>query len=305
VTKTLIAIPVHNERKYVADVLTKVRSFHDDVLVVDDGSTDGTSQVLAEMAQRGELHLIRHRTNQGYGQSLIDAFAYADRQGYDWVITMDCDEQHEPEMIPRFLELVGSDKHDLISGSRYLRPEQPGDLPPGDRRAINATITATLNDLFGWRLTDGFCGYKAHRVSAMRKLNLTETGYAFPLQLWPQVWAADLKVVELPVRRIYNDPTRTFGNNLDDAARRLRHYQTVLATELRALKASREADLVEASAVAGQAGGGGGAGTDAAAAKDTASGNGSECDAGENAADGRPKFPAASRLVSACGCCGV
>jgi glycosyltransferase involved in cell wall biosynthesis len=244
--KLLIAIPVHNERKYVADVLAKVRGYHDDVLVVDDGSTDGTSEVLAEMAAAGDLHLIRHRVNQGYGQSLIDAFAFADHQGYDWVITMDCDEQHEPEMIPEFVREIESDRWDLISGSRYLRPMSSDDLPPADRRTINTNITATVNRLFDWTLTDAFCGFKAHRVSAMRKLNLTEAGYAFPLQLWPQVWGADLRVTELPVRLIYNDATRTFGGTLDDAGNRLRHYLTVLEHELKTLQATRELSLVHA-----------------------------------------------------------
>jgi len=59
----------------------------------------------------------------------------------------------------------------------------------------------------------------------MRRLNLTETGYAFPMQLWPQVWHAQLRITELPVRLIYNDPTRHFGGILDDAAVRLRHYK--------------------------------------------------------------------------------
>ena len=242
--KTLIAIPVHNEQKYVAQVLPKVRAFHDDVLVVDDGSTDGTSQVLADMAQRGQIHLIRHRVNQGYGQSLIDAFAFADHQGYDWVITMDCDEQHEPERIPRFLEEIAKDEHDLISGSRYIMPQGDDDLPPGDRRLINQQITAIVNELFDWQITDAFCGYKAHRVSAMRKLHLTEAGYAFPLQLWPQVWSAGLRLKELPVRLIYNDPTRVFGGQLDDAGRRLKHYLGVLSAELKALRADHHADAV-------------------------------------------------------------
>ncbi|QOV90737.1 glycosyltransferase family 2 protein [Humisphaera borealis] len=247
--KLLIAIPVHNERKYVEKVLRKVRSFHDDILVVDDGSTDGTSQVLGTIAQAGEIHLIRHRTNQGYGQSLIDAFAFADHQGYDWVITMDCDEQHEPRMIPAFKTLIESDRYDLISGSRYLRPLSTDDLPPPDRQSINAKITALLNRLFNWRITDAFCGFKAHRVSAMNKLSLTETGYAFPLQLWPQVCAAGLRLTELPVRLIYNDATRTFGGNLDDAGRRLRHYLGVLSAELTAQGAFAEAAAVETDGV--------------------------------------------------------
>ena len=86
--------------------------------------------------------------------------------------------------------------------------------------------------LFSWKLTDAFCGYKAHRVSAMMKLKLDETGYAFPLQFWPQVHAAGLRVKELPVKLIYNDQTRHFGGMLDDAKRRLSHYLDVLDREM-------------------------------------------------------------------------
>ena len=227
--RLLIAIPVHNEQKYVDAVLDKVRTFHDDVLVVDDGSTDDTPNILA---RRTDVATIRHPVNRGYGQSLIDAFAYAERKGYDWVITMDCDEQHEPAMIPEFVRQIGTDQWDLISGSRYAKPRNDDDLPPGDRRKINGTITKLVNDLFAFNLTDAFCGYKAHRVSAMRKLELTEPGYAFPMQLWPQVWRAGLRLTEIPVRLIYNDPNRHFGGLLDDAGNRLRHYVAVLGHEL-------------------------------------------------------------------------
>jgi dolichol-phosphate mannosyltransferase len=228
--RLLIAIPVYNERQYVKRTLEKVRRFHSDILVVDDGSTDGTQDILA---QTEWLNLIRHPENQGYGQSLIDAFCYAECHGYDWVITMDCDEQHEPERIPDFIREIRTDKWDLISGSRYRQASKDDDLPPGDRRAINATVTQALNDLFGLGLTDAFCGFKAHRVSETRKLGLTEPGYAFPLQLWPRVAKAGLRVTEIPVRLIYNDPNRHFGGRLDDAGFRLKHYLEVLRREVR------------------------------------------------------------------------
>ena len=235
--RLLIAIPVHNEQKYVDRVLDKVRSFHSDILVIDDGSTDATPQILAA---RNDIKVIRHTTNKGYGQSLIDAFSFADANGYDWVITMDCDEQHEPERIPDFIREIRTDAWDVISGSRYLHPDAGDDLPPGDRRSINATLTTLLNDLFQFNITDAFCGYKAHRVSAMRKLELTETGYAFPMQLWPQVWAAGLRLTEIPVRLIYNDPNRHFGGALDDAGVRLRHYLCVLKAELRRISEAED-----------------------------------------------------------------
>ena len=88
------------------------------------------------------------------------------------------------------------------------------------------------NDLFHLGLTDSFCGFKAHRMSAMCRLRLDVPGYAFPLQLWPQVAAAGLRVKEIPVRLIYNDPTRHFGGTLDDAGNRLHHYLEVLSGEM-------------------------------------------------------------------------
>ena len=229
ILKVLIAIPVYNESKYVEKVLGKVRQYSTDILCIDDGSTDGTGELLAA---RDDIRLIRHPVNRGYGQSIIDAFTYASAHGYDWVITMDCDEQHEPERIPDFLHEIQSDQWDVISGSRYLETDAQADLPPGDRRAINATLTSLLNELFGWKLTDSFCGFKAHRVSAMVGLQLDQTGYAFPMQLWPRVWKANLRVKEIPVRLIYNDPNRYFGGLLDDAQIRLRHYIDVLNAEL-------------------------------------------------------------------------
>ncbi len=230
--RLLIAIPVHNEIKYVDSVLTQVKRYHDDILVVDDGSTDGTAD---RLAGRRDVRLIRHPVNRGYGQSLIDAFAYARRDRYDWVITMDCDEQHEPAMIPEFIRQIESDQWDIISGSRYLHPRSDDDLPPGDRRRINSILTDMVNQLLRLNLTDAFCGYKAHRVSAMERLKLDVPGYAFPMQLWPQAAAAGLRITEIPVRLIYNDPTRHFGGMLDDADNRLRHYLDVLNNEMQQL----------------------------------------------------------------------
>jgi dolichol-phosphate mannosyltransferase len=227
--RVLVAIPIFNEKQYVQRVLCKVAHFASDILVIDDGSTDGTGELLETYPH---IKLIRHPVNQGYGQSIIDAFNFAAQNGFDWVITMDCDEQHEPERIPDFIREIETGKWDIISGSRYLKTGADNDLPPGDRRAINSTITALVNELFNWNLTDAFCGFKAHRVCPMKKLHLDETGYAFPMQLWPRAAHAKLRVTEIPVRLIYNDPNRHFGGKLDDPSFRLKTYLDVLYREL-------------------------------------------------------------------------
>jgi len=242
--RTLIAMPVYNEEKYVPRVLTEVRKYAKEILVIDDGSTDQTPLLLAQQP----VDVIRHAKNRGYGRSLIDAFRWASCATcrYDWLITMDCDEQHEPASLPDFFKAIERDDADVISGSRYLRltlqssaaghasggnGEDIGS-PPADRRAINGTVTDMINCTLGLSLTDSFCGFKAYRVSAIRKLALDEPGYAFPLQFWVQAAANDLRIAEAPIRLIYNDPNRSFGGHLDDAELRLRHYKTVFEREL-------------------------------------------------------------------------
>ncbi|MFO0840661.1 MAG: glycosyltransferase family 2 protein [Phycisphaerae bacterium] len=228
--KHLVAIPVYNEQRYLPGVLRAVAAHTDDILVVDDGSTDDTPAILR--AER-RVASITHPENRGYGQSLIDAFCFALRRGYDWVITIDCDEQHEPAQIPTFVAESLRGDADIISGSRYLLPAPGEDAPPPDRLRINQTVNLLLEQVLGLRLSDSFCGFKAHRVSAMRQLRLDEPGYAFPLQFWVQCVRAGLRIRELPVRRIYRDQSREFGGTLDDPAARLQHYLEVFVRELR------------------------------------------------------------------------
>ncbi len=228
--RALVAIPVFNEQTYVTRVLEKVRRFApDDILVIDDGSTDDTPLLVA----RQPVEAIRHAVNRGYGQCMIDAFRWAQCYRFDWLITMDCDEQHEPESLPDFLRAIEAGGADIISGSRYLERDEKDDSPPRERREINRRITELVRETLGLNLTDAFCGFKAYRVGAMKKLQLDEAGYAFPLQFWVQAAAYDLKVAEIPIRLIYNDPNRTFGGVLDDSGHRLGHYLSVFDRELR------------------------------------------------------------------------
>lgn len=225
----LVAIPVFNEAATLPMVLAEVRRHARDILVVDDGSTDGTPRLL--QAERGVCQ-IRHHVNLGYGQALIDAFRFAIEHDYDWLITLDCDEQHEPAWIPEFLRAAQEDDADIISGSRYLEVFKGNSRPPLDRRAINQKVTDLLNEVLGLNLTDTFCGFKAYRVAALRRLNITVPGYGMPLQLWVQAVREGLRIREIPVRLIYRDVDRFFGGSLDDADARLLYYYDVLIHEL-------------------------------------------------------------------------
>lgn len=221
----LTALPVYNEAKHVTGVLDRVVAHAADVLVVDDGSTDGTPELLAA---RGDVQVIRHERNRGYGAALKTAFDFAVLHKYDVLVTIDCDGQHEPQLIGELVSCCTTDV-DVVSGSRYLEvdPRSQGQAPV-DRRRINSQVTEELNCRLGLCLTDAFCGFKAYRVSALAQLELTELGYAMPLELWVQIAHRKLKVVEAPIPLVYLDEKRSFGGALDDAAARLAYYHQVI-----------------------------------------------------------------------------
>ncbi|MEM9186519.1 MAG: glycosyltransferase family 2 protein [Planctomycetota bacterium] len=241
--RRLIALPVYNEAAHLAGVLDKVVRHAEHVLVVDDGSTDGSTALLAQReAERGDIILARHEKNRGYGAALCTAFAYAIEHGFEVLVTIDCDGQHEPQLIGELAQGIHSARGevDIVSGSRYLNShaESTGAAPP-DRRQINQTITRELNGRLGLSLTDAFCGFKAYRVASLKELRLSESGYAMPLELWVQAAHHGLVIREAAVPLIYLDEERSFGGELDKAEQRLAYYRSVIA---RALAAARPVD---------------------------------------------------------------
>tara|TARA_R110002049_G_scaffold4601_6_gene32882 strand:- start:80314 stop:81141 length:828 start_codon:yes stop_codon:yes gene_type:complete len=219
----LAALPVYNEVKFVDAIIDEVLQYSSEVLVVDDGSTDGTTDVLSN---RCDIQVICHPENRGYGAALQTAFQYAIDEGFDGVVTLDCDGQHQPKRIPRFIEAAAA--ADIVSGSRYLKRYEGDSEPPADRLFINRRITGELNRRLGFELTDAFCGFKAYRTSALQQLRITDNGYAMPLQLWVEAAAANLRVIEIPVPLLYLDLQRSFGGSLDHAETRLSYYNRVL-----------------------------------------------------------------------------
>lgn len=222
-TRFLTALPVYNEVKHVTGVLDEVLRYSPEVLVVDDGSTDGTSDLLSA---RRDIHVIRHPQNRGYGAGLKSAFDFALREDYDVLVTIDCDGQHQPKLIPQFVEACQG--VDLVSGSRYLKKFEGDSTPPAARRIINEQITGEINCRLGLRLTDAFCGFKAYRVPSLARIDITEPGYAMPLEFWVQAAHQNFKIVELAVPLIYLEEARSFGGSLDDAETRLRYYREII-----------------------------------------------------------------------------
>ena len=160
--------------------------------MIDDGSTDATPKLLTQFPT---VRTIRHPRNLGYGAGLRTAFQATIAGGYDGLVTLDCDGQHEPRTDPE----VGSHlvDADIVSGSRYLRVFDPGQRPPEQRRRINVEVTRWLNECLGLNLTDAFCGFKAYRASALPQFEITDLGYAMPLEVWVQAAALGMKIVEV------------------------------------------------------------------------------------------------------------
>ncbi len=231
--RAVIVIPLYNEAATLAGVLDEVRRHTAArIVVVNDGSTDGSAGILAAAEARLEdVHVLTHALNEGYGQSLIDGFRYAVDGGFDVAVTIDCDRQHEPRLIPEFLE--ASQRFDIVSGSRY-HPEAPGsqDPAPPDRQRLNEEITRIVNELTGYRLTDAWCGFKAYRVAGLARMRLDERSYGLPLQVWLQAARLRLTVTEIPVPRIYKNPERRFWGGLDDPATRRTYYLTIIDREV-------------------------------------------------------------------------
>lgn len=238
----LTVLPVYNEAAHVDRVLDSVVKHAGDILVVDDGSTDGTAALLAK---RTDVKVVTHEHNLGYGAALRSGFACAIKSGYDVVVTIDCDGQHEPQRIQQLAAACRD--FDLVSGSRYLEaPPAGARQPPEDRLRINRTITAELNSLLDLDLTDAFCGFKAYRIDALQQLRLTEPGYAMPLELWVQAADQGLSITEIAVPLIYLEEERSFGAALDNAEQRLAYYRRIIEKAQRlAAEVTREENIAE------------------------------------------------------------
>jgi dolichol-phosphate mannosyltransferase len=228
--KFVTAVPIYNEERHLQAVLDEVRRYSPHILVVNDGSTDRTGDLLA---RQSDLTVITHHENRGYGAALASALRYAVDSDYDVLVTMDCDGQHEPSRIAVLLEAIHD--ADIVSGSRYLRDFRENTGPaPAERMQINRTITQELNERLGLSLTDAFCGFKAYRRCALARLHVTEPGWGMPLQLWVQAARLCLRVKEIGVPRLYLDPTRSFGADFDDGEKRLAYYRRVITEALAA-----------------------------------------------------------------------
>jgi dolichol-phosphate mannosyltransferase len=223
----LVILPAFNEGRFISHILDNLKSNTDaDVIVIDDGSTDDTYLKLKEIR---DIFVIRHIKNMGYGFSLIKGFNYAIEHGYNRIVTMDCDAQHEPDMVEVFFKEINDT--DIVSGSRYLKDSRIISGAPMQRIRINRIITGIINEVTNYNITDVFCGFKGYKTESIKKLNLSVEGYGMPLQLWIQASNKNLTVKEIPVPVIYHT-RNNFSGRLALGSERLKYYKQIIKEEI-------------------------------------------------------------------------
>ncbi len=157
-----INIAAYNEAKNLAPVVERARA-HGKVFVVDDGSTDDTAAV----ASRAGATVLRHPFNLGQGSAIITGFKAALAEGVDIVINMDADGQHNSEEIPVLAEKMSQGSADIVVGSRILGATH-ADAPLA-RRLFLPGLTAVINLLTGFKMTDSMCGFRAFRADSLKR----------------------------------------------------------------------------------------------------------------------------------------
>ncbi|MCU1345374.1 MAG: hypothetical protein JWL70_1640 [Acidimicrobiia bacterium] len=201
--RTLVVLPTFNERENIEEVLDLVRASvptaH--VLVVDDGSPDGTADA-AEIVgkQLGQIEVIRRDAKGGLGSAYRHGFAHGLAAGFEILVEMDSDLSHNPEALPALLAAVELGA-DLSIGSRYV---PGGEIPDWrlHRRLLSRWGNRYASVVLGLAVRDATSGYRAYRADMLRSIDLTSVhadGYAFQIEMAYRVVAERGRVVEVPI----------------------------------------------------------------------------------------------------------
>lgn len=170
------------------------------ILIIDDGSPDGTADVVKSFQQsKKNLHLLQRTGKLGLGTAYIKGFRWALENNYEAVITMDCDFSHEPEAIPSFTDKLG--ENDLVIGSRYTGGIRIMNWPM-HRLLLSYFASIYARTITGIPFFDSTGGFNGYTRKALSKLNLDKVfsiGYAFQIELKYKVWSLGLPCLEVPI----------------------------------------------------------------------------------------------------------
>jgi glycosyltransferase involved in cell wall biosynthesis len=192
-----VLIPAYNAAESLQGVIEGIKGYLSSILVVDDGSTDATTAI----ASAAGVQIMRHPINRGKGMALRTGFWFLMHQGYQAIITMDADGQHDPSYIPLFIDAYEKGKGDIVIGSRAREFHAMSRL----RRFWNKLGVKAVSKLIGTPLTDTQSGYRLIKAEALKGLPLRATGYDIELELLIKACKRGHRVVEIPVTTHYID----------------------------------------------------------------------------------------------------
>ena len=204
-----VLVPVYNEPATLEILLKRVLGVAVDkeVIVVDDGSTDGTRDVLRELAERLPIRALFHPVNRGKGAAIRTALA---RARGDIVIIQDADLEYDPEEYPKLIAPIQRGETNVVYGSRYLVPGN--DLPMTHYKLGVLALNLVVNLLYGLRLTDEATCYKVFRADLLKALPLRCERFEFCPEVTARVARRGERILELPIA--YHYRTRAQGKKI-------------------------------------------------------------------------------------------
>jgi glycosyltransferase involved in cell wall biosynthesis len=192
-----VVIPALNEERRIADVVRRVRERIPEVIVIDDGSRDDTSGV----AGAAGATVLKHGVNRGKGAALETGFRYVRERGFDFVVTMDGDGQHDPADLTRFVETHTRTGIPVLVGNRMTDV----DRMPVVRRLTNRFMSWLLSREMGQSVPDTQCGYRLFQSDVIPILSAESAGFAAESEVLLELAGRDIRIGSVPVATIYRD----------------------------------------------------------------------------------------------------
>jgi glycosyltransferase involved in cell wall biosynthesis len=203
--KSIAVIPCFNEENFIGDIVTRARKYVDTVVVIDDGSTDNTSEV----AKAAGAEVIRHERRRGAGAATKSGFEAAKTNNADILVTLDGDGQHNPDEIPQVLAPVLRGEADLVIGSRFLL-QNIKKVPKYRKFGINI-ITWLYNLGSKKRVSDSQSCFRAYSRKSLEAVTITENGFSFSVEVLIQARKKGFVITEVPTSCVYHSQGSTIN----------------------------------------------------------------------------------------------
>lgn len=200
--QTVIVIPTYNERDNIERLVERILALRPglQVLIVDDGSPDGTGEIAESLKVRyDQVHAIQRSCKLGLGTAYITGFRWALASGVDYVMTMDADFSHHPRYIPQLL--AEAQRHDLVIGSRYIAGGETLDCSLG-RRLLSKAANAFARIALGLKANDCTGGFRCYRCQILESIGLDQIfsdGYSFLIEILYRCQMEGCRIVEVPI----------------------------------------------------------------------------------------------------------